>query len=236
MKKTFFEKGISANRNLLAIIIVGLTIIAIATISVFYFLSGESKSDTAEKIFNALLPMFSTWVGTVLAFYFGRENFEAASNRYEKLISDLSPEVLKNVSVEQIMIDLQTMVFMEYKDVKDKSISFLIDKMENSVKKTRLPILEEGKAKYIIHRSTFSDAIRKDPSIEIQFDGFISNEKIETKISSFVEVSKNSSLEEAQSKLNSQINIRDIFVVDEKQKVIGWITDTLILKYLNRNK
>jgi len=43
-------------------------------------------------IFNVILPVFASWVGTILAFYFGRENFESANKQVRELVDRLTPE------------------------------------------------------------------------------------------------------------------------------------------------
>ena len=40
---------------------------------------------------GVLLPVIGAWVGTVLAFYFGQVNFEAASRSAANLVRQLSP-------------------------------------------------------------------------------------------------------------------------------------------------
>src|SRR5262249_52308649 len=37
-------------------------------------------------------PLLGTWVGTVIAFYFSRENFEAASRSLNQVVAKLTPE------------------------------------------------------------------------------------------------------------------------------------------------
>src|SRR5690242_16592162 len=48
-------------------------------------------SRTTELIFNALLPLLGTWVGTVLAYYFSKQNFESATNSVQRM-AELSAE------------------------------------------------------------------------------------------------------------------------------------------------
>ena len=36
-----------------------------------------------RTLLRILLPVFATWVGTVLAYYYGRENFESASREVQ---------------------------------------------------------------------------------------------------------------------------------------------------------
>ena len=47
--------------------------------------------DIAKYILGVLLPVIGAWVGTVLAFYFGQVNFEAASRSAANLVRQLSP-------------------------------------------------------------------------------------------------------------------------------------------------
>src|SRR5205823_8752413 len=47
--------------------------------------------DIAKYVLGVLLPVIGAWVGTVLAFYFGKENFEAASKSAASLVRQLSP-------------------------------------------------------------------------------------------------------------------------------------------------
>ncbi len=47
--------------------------------------------DIAKYVLGVLLPVIGAWVGTVLAFYFGQVNFEAASRSAQNLVRQLSP-------------------------------------------------------------------------------------------------------------------------------------------------
>jgi hypothetical protein len=52
-----------------------------------------SKIDTLlPGVFNTVLPVIATWVGTVLAFYFGSENFRQAAESTREALGQLAPE------------------------------------------------------------------------------------------------------------------------------------------------
>ena len=53
---------------------IGVTILGIVVIG--FAEQGQSRSDAARLVFGSLLPLLGTWVGTVLAFYFAKANFE----------------------------------------------------------------------------------------------------------------------------------------------------------------
>ena len=91
-------------RDVLALaILVGATI-AITILAVITIVGDPSQ---AKDIFNVILPVFASWVGTVLAFYFGRENYEAANQQAQDLVQKvqaLSTEQRSKQSVVFIWI------------------------------------------------------------------------------------------------------------------------------------
>jgi len=234
-KQKFYEKSFSANRNLLALLMIGLTVLGIVVIAIVYFYTTkDSKVDAGERIFSALLPMFATWVGTILAFYFGKENFDAASQRYEQLITKLSPELLDDIQVDQIMIDTRTMVTMALKEANQKSVEELVEFMD-LVSKSRLPIInDKDQIVYVIHKSTFLAAMQKNTTAPLTFANFIANKENEQISKSFITVEAETILETVQQRLKGNSGVKDIFVVGANKKVLGWLTDTLILQYIKK--
>ncbi len=66
----------------------------------------------AITIVNIVLPVITSWVGTILAFYFGRENFEAANQQVLQLVRRLTPEERSTASVTSIMRRLTDLVYI----------------------------------------------------------------------------------------------------------------------------
>ena len=48
-----------------------------------------NQSGVATQVLSTVLPVIGTWIGTILAFYFGKENFETAA----KSVGDLAKQV-----------------------------------------------------------------------------------------------------------------------------------------------
>src|SRR5947208_1838203 len=67
-------------RTKLARLIVILSICGVVAISGVAILAADNRSATSQLVFTAVLPLLGTWVGTVLAFYFARENLAAATD------------------------------------------------------------------------------------------------------------------------------------------------------------
>ncbi|PYJ66774.1 MAG: hypothetical protein DME76_16260, partial [Verrucomicrobia bacterium] len=79
---------------LVAILAIASLIIVVAGINAIRAPSPENNAqffDTAKYVLDVLLPVIGAWVGTVLAFYFGQVNFEAASKSAANLVRQLSP-------------------------------------------------------------------------------------------------------------------------------------------------
>src|SRR5215471_8029519 len=71
----------ASTRKWLALGIVGISVFGIVALSaVAIALSGSARADTSRLVFSSVLPLLGTWVGTVLAFYFARENLQAATD------------------------------------------------------------------------------------------------------------------------------------------------------------
>src|SRR5689334_5156636 len=79
---------------LLAILAIACLIIIVAGVNAIWG-SGPEKVvqffDISKYVLGVLLPVIGAWVGTVLAFYFGQVNFEAASKSAANLVRQLSP-------------------------------------------------------------------------------------------------------------------------------------------------
>ena len=75
-------------RDKMGVIMIILSIGLLITLTVLSIRVINSP-DTTEKfkdikdLFGMLLPLIGTWVGTVLAYYFSKDNFEAASKTDE---------------------------------------------------------------------------------------------------------------------------------------------------------
>ncbi len=79
----------SSRRHALAYVVLIFSAISITMLAIYTIAKEPSE---AKNIFNVVLPVFSSWVGTILAFYFGRESFESANQQVRELVEKLDPE------------------------------------------------------------------------------------------------------------------------------------------------
>lgn len=215
-------------RDLIALLIISISALLLIFLTWYYFYCRNEP----ERLFNLLLPLISTWIGTLLAFYFGRENFEAASKSYDQIINKFSPEILDEILVKQVMIDKFTMVSVDTTNamISNFSLTGLRDFLEG-INKSRLPIFEAGKIKCIIHKSTLSDELLKATPAKTLAEFITANPVI----IQFETISENKKVEDARKLMNEK-NYKDLFVVDNNSLVVGWLTDTQIIRYMNNQK
>jgi hypothetical protein len=72
------------------IAIVGTALAVIVALAIEHK-AGEDLSPTLTSIFNSVTPVFSTWVGTVLAFYFSNKSFRDGANIGQKSDANADP-------------------------------------------------------------------------------------------------------------------------------------------------
>lgn len=234
-------------------------IIIIAGVSLLIIAKGEPQGtekaiNLISNVFHSLLPVIATWVGTVIAFYFGKVNFEAASKSVQDLVNKItnSDDKLKATKVTDkgVMRLISEISYnKDIADKEDKNINVqkdLFDFIDTNKKGDRLPIFtSKNVTRYILHESTLNEFARKftnqkydalkDKKIEdITLDDLVNNTDTEMKsklIKSAEFVSKNANLYEANDKLKANALCQDVFVTEtgnETEEVIGWITNNKI--------
>jgi hypothetical protein len=194
-----------------------------------------------KDVLAIILPAIGVWAGTVIAFYFGRENFESASKSSAALVKQLTPEEkLKSVAIKDVMISI------------GKAITFTLDKAESDVKlksdlidaklekenKERLPILDpQGRIKYMVHRSLLDKFIVQEVAKtkkvgDLTVQDMLNDDKYKDVLTgSFKTLPQTSNLAEAKS-LMDQIKIcSDVFATEDgtvNAKVVGWVTNVIV--------
>ena len=205
---------------------------------------GMAVSLIDKEVLQIIFPLWGTWIGTVLAFYFGKTNFEVATNSYEAVIKKLTPnEEMAKLYVKDKMIPFEKMAYLEYEAVKENTITAILDD-ENFKGFNRYPVFDKGTVKCIIHRGLFYKFIH----LKIQEDKETSEIK-ELKLIDLVEttdswiremleksvavVSLNATLLDAKNAIDNTPECIDVFVTNSGRKdeqVLGMITNSMILK------
>ena len=234
----------SRNRTFIAIVMVTVGILIIIGFGILVFFSVYSSNakdeDAAKWVFNATIPLVASWIGTVLAFYFGRENFESATDR----ILQFSRESLDDIYVERMMISKKTMLNLIYKDEKTLNLAEEnLPKLEDILKfyksngKDRVPILDENSYPlYVVHITTLGQ--EKNTLSFKQFLELPKNEKLYgyNQDKGFVTVKPNTTLDEATKLMLKIPDCKDIFITEDgtnESEVLGWIPDSTATRFVS---
>lgn len=239
------------------LILSGAIILALIVASCFALWGDVSKFAQVKELFAVLLPVIGTWVGTVLAYYFSKENFEAASRSVNELVGRVisTDEKLQELKVSDIMLqpkDFTPMIVENHEAYQKTKILELLNLMAKTSSE-RIPFLEKGTLKFIflIYRTTverfllgyrngvikLKDSAKtedKDLTIKDMFDSDFQLAKeisAVTSIGIFLPVS--ATLAQARQKMQDNTLCQDVFITKTGSKdeaVEGWITDYIIIE------
>jgi hypothetical protein len=220
----------------------GLIAVTILGIVVIWF--AQDRSDAAKLVFGSLLPLLGTWVGTVLAFYFAKANFESAAKNTKDLLG--MTERLRSTPVESVMLKMtdpsvikKTLVPPEKPE--SLKIAELVKIMRDN-RRHRLPVLNsDGSPLFVIHLSTLTDFISTQalsaaagakPVADLTIGDLQTLDvQLYQQILAWACVKLGAALAEAKLAMETIPNCSDVFVTTSgrpSDPVVGWITNVEI--------
>jgi hypothetical protein len=199
---------------------------------------------SVKDILGILLPVLSAWAGTVFAFYFGRENFEAAARSTAALVKQLTPEEkLRSIIFKDVMIPI------------DKASKLILDKPQNAIKlkadmidgilekdkRERLPMLDQqGHIKFMAHRSLIDRFIVQETAkgknvADLTLDDMLKDAPTKVVLEgSFQTLKESSNLAEAKALMDKITICSDVFATEDGTpgtKVTGWVTNVIVREH-----
>jgi len=224
--------------------------------AILYILSDwyfHGQCDAAKTVFNAILPVTGTWIGTLLAYYFGKANFEAAQKSVTDMAKGISGlDKLKSIPVREKMIPRSSIKILpdllEGKRDDERLLKDIVAFMEKE-KIGRLPLFKsDGAFRAIIHRSAFNDFISRKAFgsdsaavATLRLADLFSDQKYARLVQQCVAfVSENATLADAKNAMDHVSvatadlgNCEDAFVTktgESKEPVLGWVTNDIIVE------
>ena len=197
--------------------------------------SGEFAK-TSQLVFNALLPLLGTWVGTVLAYYFSRKNFESASQSVERLVTLTAEQKLGQMFVEKEMLRPGQITLYQIPAGKTPKDVLLKDLRSNlGGKITRIPIVDaNGVVLYIVHQSGLfkflaEKALAGAADIDkLTLQDLVDDAEIKNWVANIVYISEQASVADAKSTMEQQAGCQDLIVTKTGSKaepMLGWMTN-----------
>ncbi|MCG8357106.1 MAG: hypothetical protein MI920_16200 [Kiloniellales bacterium] len=231
---------------LLVISVAGVGIVlvsAIVIIAAWAAPANGGAQNLSMQVFSALVPVFATWVGTILAFYFSRENFKQASDSTREMFREaISEERLRTVPIRSAMIPRAQLTVAKIESPLMEAgleLKSLLDLLKGSV--TRLPILDESdSARYVIHESMLYKFIAEHGSAgdaqgeKLTLATFLDHANMRTIVENIAFVSVDGTLADAKSRMEARQKCQDVFVSQNgaaDEPVLGYLTNVDISKH-----
>jgi hypothetical protein len=222
----------STMRPWLAILIVAIAAVGIVVTAIVAVIAAPDakRADVTQLVFTALLPLFGTWVGTVMAFYFAKENLAAATESTARLTGMSGRAQL----VGDVMVPLAQIVARQLGAAEDAATLALSDLLAtmNHSGKHRLPILRpDGSVVYVVGRSMIDGlAARKGAALGAETLGELLADPAAAKAASALAfAAPTDSVTAARGQMGQVQDCKDLFVTKSGKKeepVVGWLTDT----------
>lgn len=240
-------------REWLALGVVGGASLLLVIVAVVAILRSGDPADTSIRIFGQLLPLVGTWVGTVLAFYFTKESFQAAQKGALETFKTMSPEEEAiSIQAREVMIPVAScdrIVLASGQGPEDITLEAVLTAMRRG----RLPVVTaDGVLVCLIHESTLFEYIKDLARDNVSYDAAVkktlkdlldSTRKRRGEQMTYrdffrtttVFVSLAATLHDARVALSSAPQARDVFITQNgksSEPLQGWLTDIDIAKRL----
>jgi len=222
--------------------VVGLGVTALAMKS-----TGPSDSlfERIKYVSATILPLLASWVGTVLAFYFSKENLAAATQSVTELTKTISSmDKLKSVPVAQKMRPLAAITFEQLDPGKEDTV-LLAALLKKYVTIERIIILDtKGVVRFLIYKSMIERYISQfatglvKPKSGHTIDQLTLADLLDSSddlrrffTTSFGFVPLSATLADAKLVMDKIPKCGDVFVTQTgspTEPLLGWITDNLI--------
>jgi hypothetical protein len=193
---------------------------------------------TSQLVFNSLLPLLGTWVGTVLAYYFSRKNFESASNSVERMVTLTVEQKLGQLSVEKEMLRLPTITLHQIpagNSAEHVAIRDLTAKLGGKI--TRIPIVDSnGVVLYIVHQSVLYKFLAEqalqgktpDEIKQLTLQDLVDDAELKNWVSNIAYIDEKATVADAKLKMEQLTGCQDLIVTKtgaKSEPMLGWMTN-----------
>jgi hypothetical protein len=229
-------------RNWLALLVLGFSIVSVTALAITVMLLNKGE---AQHVMSSVLPLLGSWVGTILAYYFSKENFEAATKSVTALAAQVSPqEKLRSTPVKDKMIKRGGMHIQPITPTETDEqliLADILNRLAEAKKGQRIPFLNErDNPLYVIHRSTIDRFLTdkfafSSPPADISTltlrDLLTTLDIKDRGDKTFAVVKEDATLADAKAAMESIPGCQDVFITKSgtmSDPVLGWITNVMI--------
>lgn len=205
---------------------------------------------TAQLLLSALLPLFGTWVGTVLAFYYSKENFQTASQGALDLVRLVAQRLSATRAADKMMPFNQIITerVPAGKTLGDIAIAAVETRLNtigaNGLRISRLIIVDSADSCVaILHRSVYSEmltlGLRDNPPVDPVKDplGKLLSKPYPGRAGSTYEdfirhtiafIARDKTVADAKAAMESVPNCQDAIMTqtgNRSEPVLGWLSN-----------
>jgi|SRR5262245_50544287 len=234
----------------------GVLVLAITVIVAAAFQGAAEVKATAQIVFTAVLPLLGTWVGTVLAFYFSKENFESASRGTLDIVRSVSQRLSSTRAAEKMMradaiIKAVVPAGQQIQNLAAKDVAKLFETVGgNGQKITRLLIVDStGVCAGILHRSVWTEMLLAGSKQQPPFNEATDNlttllglpypSKVGATFKDFItrtiaHVAETATLADAKAAMEAKPHCQDAIVTatgKDSEPMLGWISNVDIARF-----
>jgi hypothetical protein len=207
--------------------------------------------DIIKYVLTGVLPVVAGWVGTVLAFYFGKANFEAATKNAKDIATALSSNDKLAATPVRLLGKPKSEITLHQLNTTDPATAakVTLDVIEaaftkNGVTRERLPVLFSNDVPhFVLHRSVLNDFLQKQNKTNPpanppkQAKDYTLAELFTAEPwllgRSFVTVGLNATASEAKEKMEQVKECTDVLVTNDgtpQSAMTRWFTNLDLLK------
>ncbi len=238
------EQSDSRNRERIALGVLIASIAAVFLLSVVVTVNANDKEKSSQRVMDSTLPLYGTWIGTILAFYFSRNAFEAASSATARnatifkqvnsgLVSaaPLSDNTLAKILLKSLANDL---VFRQ--DDINKPLQDVVNELVSRDRYRVIVVNAERKYVDLVYRINASAFMQTPPSPAPTLANYLEwrhaqGDKAQPVV---VFLPQNATLADADAKLKEIMGCRDVIVTtdgNDTSPVVAYVTDVDINEY-----
>lgn len=234
------------NREKIALGVLIASILAIVTTSCVVVWNAKDKEAVSQRVMDSTLPLYGTWVGTILAFYFSRNAFEAASSAttrnaalFQQVTRSLPPS--DNVLTKIVLKSLANDLVFSQNDL-NKPLQQVLDELIAKNRCRTIVIDADKRFVDLVYRNDAAAFLTppgdgQPPSPPPTLKKYLDwrNNQGEQAKPTVVFLPQSATLADADAKLNETIGCRDVIVTTDGKgtsPVVVYVTDVDV----NKNK
>lgn len=218
-------------------LLIGCTL-TLAAAAIAAILASGGKPETVQGVFTAVITLVGSWGGAVIAYYFGRENFNAASQQTQLAIKTLSGTPWQARKLREVMRSMDKAARLQLEgDAEALPLQALAERFAEIEPLERLPLVDaEGVVHYVIHLSTLNKYRVDHPELtaEDTVAALLQDRGLNRLLINGLRVlGPDDTLERAKQLIDTIDECMDIIVTETGKpdgRALGWLTNNALLE------